>query len=223
MTAATSARRPDRQAEYYQRWAPNYDEVYAKPERQADLARLQELVPGLAEGRRVLEIAAGTGYWTQYLARSAESITATDLNPGPLAVAKQRHYGDTPVRLLLADAYRLDGVAGDFDLVFCGFWWSHVLRADVARFAAGVRARAGSGAQLILLDNRFVPGSSRPITRTGPDGDTYQQRQLRDGSEYEVVKNFPSQAQLAADLAPVATRLAWTELTHYWLATCVLR
>lgn len=223
MSAATSAQRPDRQAEYYQRWAPDYDQVYAKPERQPDLARLHELVPGLVQSRRVLEIAAGTGYWTQYLARSAASIAATDLNPGPLAIAEQRDYGDTPVRLLLADAYRLDAVPGDFDLVFCGFWWSHVRRADLSRFAAGVRARAGSGAGLILLDNRYVPGSSRPITRTGPDGDTYQQRRLRDGSEYEVVKNFPSREQLAADLAPVATDLEWTELTHYWLATCVLR
>jgi demethylmenaquinone methyltransferase/2-methoxy-6-polyprenyl-1,4-benzoquinol methylase len=222
-STATSAPRPDRLAEYYQRWAPDYDEVYARPERQPDLAALHDLVPSLAEGRSVLEIAAGTGYWTQYLARTAASVTATDLNSGPLAVAARRDYGDTPVRLLIADAYRLDAVAGDFDLVFCGFWWSHVHRADVPRFVTGVRERAGSGAGLILLDNRYVPGSSRPVTRTGPEGDTYQQRRLRDGREYEVLKNFPGRAQLSADLAPVATGLAWTELTHYWLATCVLR
>ena len=42
--------------EYYQRRAPEYDEVYAKPERQADLAELKRLIPPLVAGRRVLEI-----------------------------------------------------------------------------------------------------------------------------------------------------------------------
>ena len=46
--------------EYYQQRAPEYDEVYAKPERQADLAELRRLLPPLVAGRRVLEIAAGT-------------------------------------------------------------------------------------------------------------------------------------------------------------------
>ncbi len=73
--------------EYYQQRAPEYDEVYAKPERQADLAELRRLLPPLVAGRRVLEIAAGTGYWTAVIAPAAASVTATDLNPETLAVA----------------------------------------------------------------------------------------------------------------------------------------
>ncbi len=51
---------------------------------------------------------------------------------------------------------------GEFDLVFCGFWWSHVARADIGRFLAGVAARAEPGARLVLADNRYVPGSNHP-------------------------------------------------------------
>lgn len=208
--------------EYYQQRAPEYDEVYAKPERQADLAELKRLIPPLVAGRRVLEVAAGTGYWTQVIATAAASVTATDLNPETLAVAAGRNYGPAAPALVTADAYQLDAVAGEFDLVFCGFWWSHVARADVGRFLAHVAARAQPGARLVLADNRYVPGSNHPVTRTGPDGDTFQLRRLRDGREYEVLKNFPAREQLAADLSPCATGLRYTELTYYWLASCEL-
>jgi predicted O-methyltransferase YrrM len=173
--------------------------------------------------RRVLEIAAGTGYWTEVLASTAAEIVATDLNAETIAIATQRDYGPAPVALRTADAYQLQTVPGEFDLVFCGFWWSHIARADIPRFLAGVRGRTGSGVQLVLVDNRYVPGSNTPVSRTGPDGDTYQRRSLADGREYEVLKNFPSREQLAADLKSAATDLAWTELEYYWVASCVLR
>lgn len=208
--------------EYYRQRAPEYDEVYAKPERQADLAELKRLLPPLVAGRRVLEIAAGTGYWTQVIAPAAASVTATDLNPETLAVAAGRDYGSARPLLVTADAYRLEAVQGEFDLVFSGFWWSHVGRADIGSFLAGVAARAEPGARLVLADNRYVPGSNHPVTRTGPDGDTFQLRRLRDGREYEVLKNFPGRQQLAADLRPWATGLQYTELAYYWLASCEL-
>ncbi len=209
-------------AEYYQQRASEYDAVYRKPERQQDLATLRRLLPPAMAGSHVLEIAAGTGYWTQVIAAAAASVTATDLNPQTLAIAATRDYGQAAVRLLTADAFGLAEVPGEFDLVFCGFWWSHIRRADIARFLAGVSQRAAPGTRLVLLDNRYVPGSNHPITRTGPDGDTYQQRRLLDGRRYEVLKNFPSRAQLAADLAPWATCLQFTELEYFWLACCVL-
>jgi SAM-dependent methyltransferase len=209
-------------AEYYQQRAAEYDEIYTRPERQADLAELKRMLPPLVAGRNVLEIAAGTGYWTQVLAPAAAGITATDLNPETLEVAAARDYGGAPPRLVIADAFRLDAVPGEFDLVFCGFWWSHIPRADVQRFLAGVSARVAPGTPMLMLDNMYVEGSVHPIARTGPDGDTYQLRRLHDGRQYEVLKNFPTQQQLAADLAPWARNLSYTELPNFWLACCEL-
>jgi SAM-dependent methyltransferase len=209
-------------AEYYRERAAEYDEVYRKPERQDDLARLRQLLPALAAGRRVLEIAAGTGFWTQVLAATSAAITATDLNPETLGVAAGRDYGSAQVRLEVADAYQPGAVPGDYDLVFCGFWWSHLRRADVPRFLAGLRRAVAPGTGLILLDNRYVPGSNHPVTRTSQDGDTYQLRRLADGRQYEVLKNFPGRDQLESDLAGAATGLAWTRLEYCWLLTCVL-
>ncbi|MDB5865909.1 MAG: hypothetical protein JWO70_3715, partial [Betaproteobacteria bacterium] len=48
----------DRQlSAYYAARAGEYERVYDKPERQADLARLRDLIPGYFVDRRVLEIA----------------------------------------------------------------------------------------------------------------------------------------------------------------------
>ena len=210
-------------AEYYRERAAEYDAVYAKPERQQDLATLHSLLPPLVAELGVLEIAAGTGYWTRVLSGSAAAITATDLNAETLEVARAREYGRATVTFRLADAYALDQVPGEFGAAFAGFFWSHVLRADLPRFLAGLSARLGPGARLIIVDNRYVPGSNHPISRTTEAGDTYQRRTLNDGRSYEIVKNFPDREQFTADVAGVAADVRWTELRYYWLATCVLR
>jgi len=206
-------------ADYYRDRAATYDAVYAKPERQADLTALCDLLPPLVDGRRVLEIAAGTGYWTAPLSGRAAAITATDINPATLEVARAREYGPScQVTFQVADAYRLDEVPGEFDTAFIGFFWSHVLRADVPQFLSGLAARLGPGATVIALDNRYVAGSNHPITRTAPSGDTYQQRTLN-GRDYEILKNFPTRSQFTTD---VGTDVRWTDLEYYWLATWTL-
>ena len=209
-------------SDYYRDRAAEYDAVYAKPERQDDLATLRGLLTRLAGGR-ILEIAAGTGYWTQVLSASAAAITATDINPETLDVARTRRYGPAPVTFQVADAYALEEVPGRFDMAFIGFFWSHILRGDLPRFLDGLRARLGPGAVVTVLDNCYVPGSSTPISRTTPGGDTFQRRTLSDGRGYEIVKNFPVRSQFTADVAAIAADVEWTGLRYFWLATFGLR
>ncbi|TDO51298.1 ubiquinone/menaquinone biosynthesis C-methylase UbiE [Kribbella sp. VKM Ac-2527] len=206
--------------EYYRERAPEYDAVYAKPERAHDLGRLRSALVDLVAGKSVLEVAAGTGYWTAALSTSARSILATDVNEETLAIARTRQLGPAEVRFQPADVYRLDTIPGEVEVIFAGFFWSHVLRADIPRFANGLAERVGPGGLVVLADNRYVEGSNYPITRTTDAGDTYQARRLADGREYEVLKNFPTKDQLLADLSPVAAEIQYEELTYFWLASC---
>ena len=59
---------------YYARRALEYERVYERPERQTDLRNLEQVTAEAFPGLRVLEVACGTGYWTQFAARSAASI-----------------------------------------------------------------------------------------------------------------------------------------------------
>lgn len=205
--------------EYYDRRLAEYDEIYHRPERQPDLAVLAGLVRRAIDGARMLELACGTGYWTAIAAETAAHVTATDASPKALEAARARI--DQPhVRFRLADAHTIDATDGDYTAVLAAFWWSHVPRAAVPEFLAGLAAALGPGARAVFLDNRYVEGSSTPISRTEADGNTYQRRRLNDGSDFEILKNFPSRQQLHDDLSLVADDIDIHELTYYWYAAC---
>jgi SAM-dependent methyltransferase len=206
-------------ATYYQRRAPDYDKVYAKPERQADLRRLEAVLPARFTGHDVLEVAAGTGYWTGIIATTARTVTATDYNSGPLAIALSRSYPRRNVSLQEADAFALDQVDGTFTAGFVGFWWSHIPRLDTDRFLRGLCTRLLPHSPVAIVDNRYVEGSSHPVTHTDAAGNTYQHRTLADGSRHRVLKNFPTAAHLRTAVAPYATHIGVLELNYYWLLT----
>ena len=90
----------DKLAEYYAKRANEYERVYAKPERQRDLAALKERVRRMLAGRRVLELACGTGYWTEVFAPVAKEVTALDVNEEVLAIARAKSYPPGRVEFL---------------------------------------------------------------------------------------------------------------------------
>jgi ubiquinone/menaquinone biosynthesis C-methylase UbiE len=201
---------------YYAKRAAEYEKIFEKPERQADLARMRVDIPALFACERVLEIACGTGYWTPLIAAKAESVLATDYNEETLAIARSKRYPKGNVRFERADAYALPAWPQKFSACYAGFWWSHVPVRKLERFLAGLHARLQPGARVLFMDNRYVEGSSTPISRTDGEGNTYQSRKLADGSRHEVLKNFPSAADLRALLGP---GVEITEYEYYWLAS----
>ncbi len=199
---------------YYSCRAPEYDEIYAKPERQADLAEIRAHLRDRFRGHDVLEVAAGTGYWTEVIAGVARSVLATDLSREVLELARER-CGET-VEIALADAYDLAAVEGAFTAAFAGFFVSHVPRRRLPAFLDGLHRRLGPGALVVLLDNRFVEGSSTPIAGVDADGDTFQERRLKDGSVRRVLKNFPDEDELRAAVAGTADDVNVRLWPYYW-------
>jgi ubiquinone/menaquinone biosynthesis C-methylase UbiE len=201
--------------DYYRRRAGEYEAIYAKPERQADLLVLKKKLADLFRRARVLEVACGTGYWTTVIASAAESVTATDVAEEPMNVARAKAYPKKNVSFVEADAYVLPQSLGSFDAAFAGFWWSHVPRQRIAEFTASLHARLQPGARVLLLDNLYVEGNSSPISEVDAQGNTYQLRTLADGSAFRVMKNFPSRDELQALLPG---KVHYRALQYYWLA-----
>ncbi|MFY9316497.1 MAG: methyltransferase domain-containing protein [Burkholderiales bacterium] len=208
----------DHLADYYAKRAAEYERIYARPERQANLAALKARIGKLFAGRRVLELACGTGYWTDVIAGSAAQVTALDLNEEVLAVARTKPNA-SKVTFVRGSAYEIPDLGRQHDALFAGFWWSHVPLEKLDGFIADCLSAVAPGALIAVLDNRYVEGSSTALARRDARGNVYQLRSLDDGSTYEVLKNFPSESELIQRVS----RLGWGAnvelLDYYWLLT----
>jgi len=204
-------------AAYYAKRAAEYERIYARPERQADLAALRARIGTMFAGRGVLELACGTGWWTPVIAQSAAEVTAVDLNEEVLAIARAKDLPAGRVAFVRGSAYDLPDFGRRHDALFAGFWWSHVPLEQLDGFLASTAAALAPGALLAFLDNRYVEGSSTPVSRRDAHGNTYQLRTLDDGSRHEVLKNFPDEGELLRR----ASRCGWGAhvelLEYFWL------
>ena len=204
---------------YYAQRAREYERIYDKPERQADLARLRAHIPALFEGERVLEIACGTGYWTPLIASRAKSVLAVDYAEETLEIARSKTYEKKNVDFQRGDAYALPASTDQFSACFAGFWWSHVPLERLDAFLEGLHARLSPRGRVAFLDNLYVEGSSSPLARRDAAGNTYQERRLGDGSRHEVLKNFPADGELEARLGRAGSEVRVTRYQYYWLAS----
>jgi demethylmenaquinone methyltransferase/2-methoxy-6-polyprenyl-1,4-benzoquinol methylase len=200
---------------YYAARAPEYDRIYAKPERQDDLRAIEAWLPTVCAGRSLLEIACGTGYWTQFLAPVATRVLALDAAPETLQIARSR-VASANVEFITGDAYALPPAATGFEAAFAGFWFSHIPNRRVPEFLAGLHRALVPGARVVFLDNRYVEGNSTPICERDGEGNTYQMRTLDDGSSYKLLKNFPDEADLRQATQGVARDLRLREWKYYW-------
>ncbi|MFN0014849.1 MAG: class I SAM-dependent methyltransferase [Saprospiraceae bacterium] len=197
---------------YYGERAPEYEAVYARPEDQPDLARMAAIFQNIFLEKNLLEIACGTGFWTERVAQTARSVCATDINPAMLKIAASKPYPRGNVRFCVEDIF--DRHQGEhFDALFGGFIWSHILLERLDEFLDRALERVVPGGLVVFTDSQFLPNRSTPISHTDLAGNNFQTRRLQDGSEHLVLKNFPSPEFLREKL-PGAEVL---ELEHFWV------
>jgi SAM-dependent methyltransferase len=209
---------------YYAHCAASYDAVYEQEERQDDLDDLQEAVAELMQGHKVLELACGSGYWTEFISIAAESVLAIDASPEMLALAAKRDVDPDVVTFAQGDAMTLADIpAGQYTACFAAGWWSHIGRAEQEKYLALLRSKLGKDALLVLLDSNQVEGVSVPIARTDADGNTYQFRTAPDGERFEIMKNYPTDSWLRKRLSNAAREVRVKRLEYYWLASCRLK
>jgi len=208
--------------DYYNKRLQEYETVYTKPERQADLNALLARLQTDVSRREVLELACGTGWWTERLAAHAASWIATDADTGALDIVQHKAIQGLSATTRL-NAYQ-PSVSAPVDCVFAAHWYSHLRLDERSIFFRSVHDCLKPGGRLINLDNNFVSGSSTEISRTDIEGNTYQTRKLKDGSLHEVLKNFPDHQQLAASAKPYFGNIEFDNVLtlptiYYWYAS----
>jgi SAM-dependent methyltransferase len=186
------------QREYYRHRAPEYDQWWQRegryatgdPEEKArwfaDVAEVQRALDAYGPVGDVLELAAGTGWWTQRLTRHARHVTAVDANDETLRINRDRTHG--PVSYVQADLFTWTPPPAAFDTVFFAYWLSHVPDDRLDAFWSMVASALRPGGRVFLVD------SYHPRRTTGD----VQQRRLNDGREFHIVKRFWQPDELAA-------------------------
>jgi SAM-dependent methyltransferase len=199
---------------YYRDRAPEYDLLYDVPAYQDDFAALRRWLEAHVVGASVLEVAAGTGYWTEVAAPFARSVTATDCNAETLAVAARRRSGPN-VTIVQTDAYALPDFGVRFEVGMAHLWWSHVEKERRDAFLSGLAARLQPDATLLMLDQRFRRGWGPPCSRRDRLGNRYEMREVG-ATIYEVVKNYPGPKELRDSLGGFCNGIEILLLDYFW-------
>jgi len=132
-------------------------------------------------------------------------------------VAGSKDLPQDKVRFAIADAFDLPVTAGPFNGAYAGFWWSHLTHAQRQPFLQSLHKCLAPGARVVFMDNRYVEGSSTPLSRTDAEGNTYQLRKLSNGDSHEVLKNFPTEPDLRRQIEGFGVNGRYTPFEYYWL------
>jgi demethylmenaquinone methyltransferase/2-methoxy-6-polyprenyl-1,4-benzoquinol methylase len=195
--------------QYYARRAPEYDDWYNRVGRYDDpatnalwhgeVAALGHIAADYGSGR-LLDIACGTGRWTERFAANPRvtDVTALDGAAEMLAETRARlQAAGCRATLVRGDAYAMPFADASFDCAFSGFFLSHVPPERVSAWLAEVRRVLRPGGALLIFDSLLPEGREEMEV---------QQRPLKNGSRHSVLKVYYTPATLTKVLAGIAAR-----------------
>lgn len=214
------------QIAYYRARSGEYDDWFYRRNRYdhgAELNRqwfdeaavVRAALHDLGHVESALELACGTGIWTQELAALADHVTALDASEEVMAINRAKLQSDK-VEYRQVDLFAWQPER-QYDLVFFGFWLSHVPPQRLAPFLATVSRTLRPGGRLFMVDSRKEPTSSATDTPLREDGDIYQTRKLSDGSAFTIVKIFYEPDALSAALNTVGISADVRATDHYFI------
>ena len=222
----------DEQIAYYRARASEYDDWwfrrgrYDRGEEQrrawdAEIGHLERALDEAGPDGSVLELACGTGIWTQRLVRSASSVTVVDASPEVLAINRTR-VGSSRVRYVREDLFEWQPQQR-FDFVFFGFWLSHVPPDQFDGFWSRVQESLKPAGKVFFIDSLRAEESTATNHVLPGAGSLVTERKLDDGRQFRIIKIFyaPEELQHRLEIA------GWTGYVRttgtYFMYGCVER
>ena len=200
--------------EYYERRAKDYQDVYNKTENKYELSRVSDYLSCELENLAVLELACGTGYWTDKVSIFAKSILAFDINDSAIRIAKSINHPKNNVSFFLADIFNIPLGKNNVDSIFGCFIWSHIPLQNVDSFLKNTNNLVPRGGKVIFIDNSTV---NQSIDCKDKEGNTYQIRYLKDGRHFKIIKNFPTEEYFAKMLAGIGRIVNYERVDRIWI------
>ena len=180
------------QVRYYRARAAEFDQTaygwegddWARPKSPLEDERI---IRELDLSGDVLELACGTGAWTQHIARVADTVLAVDVAVEMIEVARPK-ISTSNVTFVQADVFTWSP-GRRFDAIFFAFWLSHVPPAMFNRFWERLAAMVGENGRVLAIDE-LPDRRNLEQNLTLENGLPVAQRRLKDGSRHRLVKVF---------------------------------
>ena len=200
----------EEQVGYYRARASEYDRWFERLGRYdlgleenarwfGEVERVRAALASLGPVEHALELACGTGLWTTRLLPMCSTITAVDAAPEMLALNRERTASDR-VQFIEADLSEWEP-DDTYDLVFLGFWLSHVPRESFRAFWGKVARALEPGGRVFLVDNLRTEGRLDHSEEDMAAGTMV--RQLEDGRSFRIVKVYYDPTTLTQLLEPL--------------------
>jgi SAM-dependent methyltransferase len=220
--------------DYYTARAAEYDDWYLRRGRyergpihdaawHAELDAAGRWLDALPLGGRIVELAAGTGWWSPLLAANGE-LWMSDAAEPPLERARERLVAHgLRAHLHVRDAWAPpETPPAPADGLFAGFWLSHVERDRTAEFLDLAARWLRPGGRISLIDS--LPDPQSGAVDHAPAADDHAVRHLDDGRQFTIVKVYRTPDEIQRALSDAGFRDASVTTTgrFFILATAVL-
>ncbi len=196
------------QAAYYRARAQEYDQWFYrqgyydwgpafKAQWQQEVQIVRAQLHSSADHIHILEMAGGTGIWTQELVQIGSHITTLDAAPEMIAINRAKLQSEQ-VTYQQVDLFQWQPQR-EYDMVFFGFWLSHVPAEKLSPFLQMVHRALKPAGRLFFVDSQQAETTS-PHRRTIQLSSDRESRALNDGRRFEIVKIYYHPPQLTETL-----------------------
>lgn len=211
---------------YYRERANEYDEWFyhrGPYDRGSEVnagwfAEANEVFAALADFQltgEVIELAPGTGIWTERLVRTASTVTAVDASSEMIEINRVK-VSSSSVTYVQADLFSWQPERVYDAVLFC-FWISHVPLERLDSFLGSVAAMLRPGGKVFFVDDQRTPLVSAAHPRPPIQESQLIKRVLIDGRTFEIIKNYYDPIDLAARCMRAGFDITVSETSTYFL------
>ncbi|RJR16094.1 class I SAM-dependent methyltransferase [Candidatus Microgenomates bacterium] len=215
----------EEQVNYYRQRATEYDEWFLRLYRYdegktknarwfAEVTEVQKALQQFNPSGTVLELACGTGWWTQELVKYAEHIIAVDASNEVITINKQK-VGTDKTTFITADLFNWHPDK-QYDVVFFSFWLSHVPTYLFDAFWQLVDRALKPGGRVFFIDSLSSEKSHKAFTINNPRNAT-STRKLKDGRIFNVIKVFYKPSELKKRLYKLGWKIEVKRTKNYFM------
>ncbi|MGI2906363.1 class I SAM-dependent methyltransferase [Tolypothrix sp. VBCCA 56010] len=214
------------QIDYYRARASEYDEWFYRIGRYDrgdeikerwfnEVNVVKQALQQVGQVEEILELASGTGIWTQELLNIGKKITAIDASEEVIEINRSK-LNSPNVEYRQIDLFTWEPDA-EYDLVFFSFWLSHVPPELLDFFLTKLYKSVRVGGQVFIVDSRLEHTSTANNHILIDDGSIYKSRKLNDGREFQIVKIYYHPDKLQNKLTQVGFQANVKQTDNYFI------